>query len=107
MNSFLALDWICAVYLPSALGVGVVGVGRKVGYFDFFIDIGCGTSYYWNLRQKRSREFFEILNDEKKSHSESLIDWIEEPDTNVCSYCLVQFTMESLILAQDERWRRA
>ena len=76
-------------------------------YFHFFVDIGRGTPYHWNLRQKRSQKFFEILNDEKKSHSESLIDWIEEPDTNVCSYCLVIFTMESLILAQDERWRRA
>ena len=51
--------------------------------------------------------FFERMNDEKKSHSESLIDWIEEPDTNDAQLYYVLITMESLILAQDERWRRA
>lgn len=65
---------------PLRLGGGMLAESLEV--FHFFIDIGCGTPYHWNLRQKRSQKFFEILNDEKKSHSESLIDWIEEPDTN-------------------------
>jgi hypothetical protein len=64
------------------LELGLRVLAERLNIFHFFIDIGGGTPYYWNLRQKRSQKFFEILNDEKKSHSESLIDWIEEPDTN-------------------------